>query len=142
MLSNFTTLLLGLGSFLQPSHKHARTRTLILEPSCATDRWRINELVHLERPVLQEVWVGLQRTMDKTSEINFISTRRSGNISPLSNHFFCSRGSDRQGPCLRLLLLGYPLMVVEGSACPCPGLYAPGGATRGKPVPGEGPQKA
>lgn len=50
MLSNFSTLLLGLGGFLRPSHKHARTRTrtLILEPSCTTDRWRnTTELVHL-----------------------------------------------------------------------------------------------
>lgn len=48
MLSNFSTLLLGLGGFLQPPRKHARTLTLTLEPSCTTDRWRnTTELVHL-----------------------------------------------------------------------------------------------
>lgn len=52
MLSNFSTLLLGLGGFLRPSHHHART--LILEPSCTTDRWRnTTELVYLETPVLR-----------------------------------------------------------------------------------------
>lgn len=89
MLSNFSTLLLGLGGFLRPSHKHARTRTLtlILEPSCTTDRWRsTTELVHLGTAVLrwkqlQQAWPSvaelhaafwLQCVMDRTSETGCI----------------------------------------------------------------------
>lgn len=87
MLSNFSTLLLGLGGFLRPSHKHARTLTLILEPSCTTDRWRnTTELVHLGTAVprwkqQQQAWPSvaelhaafwLQRMMDRTSETGCI----------------------------------------------------------------------